>query len=137
MLPLNPPDEFGSPYASTSAFACWAGLLAEPGARVATAELVAFREREAYWAGDWEAYDGELEDQVRLEREWRALRDYARTRGVGIVGDVPIYVAEGSCDHLGHPGSSSRSPSWWQAHRRTSSTRAGRTGATRSTTGRR
>jgi 4-alpha-glucanotransferase len=103
VLPLNPPDEHGSPYACNSAFACWEGLLAEPDARVSTAELVAFREREAYWTGDWESYDGELEDQVRFEREWGALRDYARERGVGLVGDVPIYVAEGSCDHLGHP----------------------------------
>ena len=75
VLPLNPPDEFGSPYASTSAFACWDGLLAEPEARVSTAELVEFRERQGYWAGDCESYDGELEDQVRLEREWRALRE--------------------------------------------------------------
>jgi 4-alpha-glucanotransferase len=103
VLPLGPPDEFGSPYASTSAFACWSGLLAKPRARVPTAELVAFRERQAYWAGDWEAYDGELEDQVRFEREWQELRAYARERGIGIVGDVPIYIAEGSCDHLGHP----------------------------------
>ena len=35
VLPLNPPDEFGSPYASASAFACWGGLLADPDAPVA------------------------------------------------------------------------------------------------------
>ena len=31
MLPLGPPDEHGSPYRSASAFACWPGLLADPG----------------------------------------------------------------------------------------------------------
>jgi 4-alpha-glucanotransferase len=42
-------------------------------------------------------------DQVRFDREWSALRGYARERGVRIVGDVPIYVAPGSADHRAHP----------------------------------
>ena len=50
VLPLNPPDEFGSPYASTSAFACWDGLLAEPEARVSTHELVEFLTRSPVFA---------------------------------------------------------------------------------------
>ena len=33
VLPLNPPDDYGSPYSSASAFAAWAGLLADPDAR--------------------------------------------------------------------------------------------------------
>ena len=37
VLPLGPPDRSGSPYTSTSAFAAWPGLLAEPGARVSAA----------------------------------------------------------------------------------------------------
>jgi 4-alpha-glucanotransferase len=40
---------------------------------------------------------------VRFDREWGALRSYAAARGVRIVGDVPIYVAAGGCDHLAHP----------------------------------
>ena len=33
----------------------------------------------AYWIGDWAAFagDGALADQVRFEREWSALREYA------------------------------------------------------------
>jgi 4-alpha-glucanotransferase len=105
VLPLNPPDEHGAPYSSPSAFAGWSGLLADPGAAVATADVLAFRERHAYWIEDWEAYAGDraVEDQVRFDREWLALRKYAAARGVRIVGDVPIYVAEWSCDHLAHP----------------------------------
>jgi len=103
VLPLGPPDEVGSPYASSSAFAAWAGLLARPRARVAKADVTAFRERHAYWAADWEEAGGDLADQVRFEREWTALRAYARERGIRLIGDVPIYVAQGSVDHRSHP----------------------------------
>ena len=105
VLPLNPPDAYGSPYASSSAFACWRGLLAEPDAAVDESAVAEYRERHAYWTEPWERYAGEgaVEDQVRFDREWGALRAYAAERGVGVIGDVPIYVAAGSCDHLTHP----------------------------------
>ncbi len=103
VLPLGPPDEHGSPYASASAFAAWEGFLADPDARVARREVDRFRSRHAYWAPAWEAADGELADQVRFEREWTALRGYALRRGVRLVGDVPIYPARGSVDHRSHP----------------------------------
>ena len=105
VLPLNPPDEFGSPYTSVSAFASWGGLLEDPEARVAPSAVRAFRRRERSWADDWAAFAGEgaLEEQVRIEREWAALRAYAASRAVRIVGDVPIYVALDGCDHAAHP----------------------------------
>jgi 4-alpha-glucanotransferase len=105
VLPLNPPDEFGSPYASVSAFAAWGGILAEPDARVAPHDVEAFLHRERAWAGDWAAFAGEdsVADQVRFEREWRGLRAHAAFRGVRIIGDVPIYVAVDGCDHVRHP----------------------------------
>ena len=103
MLPLGPPDDVGSPYASSSAFAAWSGFLADPDAPVAAAELDAFRKANAYWIEDWERAGGSVADQVRFEREWSALRAYARERGVRLIGDVPIYVAQGSVDHLAHP----------------------------------
>ena len=105
VLPLNPPDEFGSPYASASAFASWGGLLANPGAAVEPAEVGSFREREHAWIEDWAAFagPGAVEEQVRFEREWGALRAHAAERGVRIIGDVPIYVAVDGCDHLTHP----------------------------------
>ncbi len=105
VLPLGPPDEHGSPYTSTSAFACWAGLLAEPDAAVTAREIAAFRRRQAYWIDDWERFagGGAVADQVRFEREWLALRSYARTHGVRLIGDLPIYVAADGADHLAHP----------------------------------
>jgi 4-alpha-glucanotransferase len=105
MLPLGPPDRYGSPYKARSAFAAWPGLLAAPRAPVSADEALDFREREAAWIEDWIAFAGRgaLADQVRFDREWSALRSYAAERGVRLIGDVPIYVAPGSADHRAHP----------------------------------
>lgn len=105
VLPLGPPDEHGSPYASPSAFAGWPGLLARPRARVSRAEADEFRERHAYWIDDWARFAGEgaVEDQVRFDREWRDLREHAAGRGVLLMGDVPFYVAPDGADVRAHP----------------------------------
>jgi 4-alpha-glucanotransferase len=106
MLPLGPPDRARSPYKSASAFASWRGLLADPSAPVSDDEIEAFRAAESFWIGDWERVAGgrrAVADQVRFAREWRALRRYASERGIGLIGDVPIYVAPGGADHLAWP----------------------------------
>ena len=104
-LPLGPPDRHSSPYKSRSAFAAWPGLLHDRRAPVSGAELRDFRERHSAWIGDWERFagPGAAADQVRFEREWGALRGYARDRGVHLIGDIAIYVAPGSADHALHP----------------------------------
>jgi 4-alpha-glucanotransferase len=103
VLPLGPPDEVGSPYAASSAFAGWSGFLAEPDAPVSAGELAAYRRANAYWVADWERAGGSAADQVRFDREWSALREYAGERGIRLIGDVPIYVAQNSVDQLTHP----------------------------------
>jgi 4-alpha-glucanotransferase len=105
MLPLGPPDRYGSPYKARSAFAAWPGLLESPRAPVSKAEGLDFREREAFWVEDWVRFGGRgaLAGQVRFDREWSALRAYAAERGVRLIGDVPIYVAPGSADQRAHP----------------------------------
>ena len=106
MLPLGPPDRARSPYKSASAFAAWRGLLADPAAPVSDDEIDAFRAAESFWIGDWERVAGgrrAVADQVRFAREWTALRAYANERGVGLIGDVPIYVAPGGADHVAWP----------------------------------
>jgi 4-alpha-glucanotransferase len=104
VLPLGPPEGItGSPYMSPSAFAGSPALLAAPNAPVSAQEAATFRERHTYWIDDWVAHGGSLEDQVRFEREWQALRAYAAERGVRIFGDMPIYVADGSADYVAHP----------------------------------
>jgi 4-alpha-glucanotransferase len=106
VLPIGPPDELGSPYQPRSAFAAWPGLLERPGARVSRSQVDSFRERHRYWAPDWARFagDGALEDQVRFEREWDALRTHAAERGVRLLGDVPIYAGGESADLAAHPG---------------------------------
>ena len=105
MLPLGPPDEHGSPYKSASAFACSPALLGSPSAPVTAAERIDFRSRAAEWIEAWLAFAGAdaLDDQVRFDREWRALRSYAASRGVRLIGDIPIYVAPGSAEARAHP----------------------------------
>lgn len=107
VLPLGPPDRHGSPYKSGSAFAAWPGLL-DSGARrsrVRASEIAEFSELHAYWAGDWQRLGGRgaVADQVRFQREWQAVREYAAERRVLLLGDVAIYVAPGSVDHRAHP----------------------------------
>jgi 4-alpha-glucanotransferase len=105
ILPLGPPDRYGSPYAARSAFACSPALLAKPDARVTTSEVDEFLGEHAYWAEGWSRYGGRgaIEDQVRFEREWSKLRTHALERGVQILGDMPFYVARNSADHREHP----------------------------------
>src|SRR3954464_2384322 len=105
MLPLGPPDRVGSPYKARSAFAASPALLADRRAPVAASEALAVRERSGDWIEGWIRFGGRgaLEDQVRFDREWGALRRYAADRGVRLIGDVPIYVAPGSADHEAHP----------------------------------
>jgi 4-alpha-glucanotransferase len=105
VLPLGPPDRYRSPYKSSSAFAAWPGLLADRRAPVSAAEISEFRERQRFWIEDWERFSarGAVADQVRFDREWGALRAYARDRRVQILGDVAIYVSPGGADHRAHP----------------------------------
>jgi 4-alpha-glucanotransferase len=103
VLPLGPPDRRRSPYKAASAFAAWRGFLADPRAPVSAAEREGFRERHAFWIDAWATSGRGLDDQVRFEREWSALRAYARERGVRLIGDVPIYVAPRGSDHRAWP----------------------------------
>jgi 4-alpha-glucanotransferase len=105
VLPLGPPGEGRSPYTATSAFAAWEGLLADPKAPVTDDEAVRFRAAQRYWLDDWVdfARGHALDDQVRFDREWGALRRYAARRGVRIMGDLPIFVAGRSADVRSHP----------------------------------
>jgi 4-alpha-glucanotransferase len=101
MLPLGPPDRYGSPYKASSAFAAWHGFLESPEAVVEPEEVDDFAARHAFWAPSLPKRM--LPDQVRFEREWGALRAYAAERGVRLIGDVPIYVAPGSYDQKAWP----------------------------------
>jgi 4-alpha-glucanotransferase len=105
LLPLHIPDELGSPYASRSAFAGFEGLLAPPGSPSHDdGEGTAGAPRGA-WLDEWIRFagDDERRAQTRFQREWLALKDYANERGIGLIGDIPLYVAGDSCDAVTHP----------------------------------
>ena len=63
--------------------------------------------------GAVERYTRELEADIRLFtyiqflffRQWEALRAYAHEKGIGIIGDLPIYVAMDSADVWADPKS--------------------------------
>src|SRR6266566_6363033 len=69
VLPLGPPDEFGSPYRTASAFAGSPNLLAGPKAPVTQDEIESFVARHPYWSGEWARFagPGAIADQVRFE----------------------------------------------------------------------
>jgi 4-alpha-glucanotransferase len=104
VLPLGPPDEFGSPYKARSAFAGSPQLLADSNATVTGREVERFRARNVFWIDDWARFAGEpgVADQVRFDREWTELRRYAAERGIRLFGDMPLYVSEGSADFAAH-----------------------------------
>lgn len=41
--------------------------------------------------------------QLIADTQWCRLREYARTRGVRLLGDMPIYVSTDGCDRWSHP----------------------------------
>jgi 4-alpha-glucanotransferase len=94
-------------------------------------ELDAFIEAESSWLPTWSRYaarvarfghgewwrwpevaDSELAEAIAVEsglqmcfsRQWGALREAARVRGIRVVGDVPIFVSHEAADLWAEPG---------------------------------
>lgn len=92
-------------------------------------DLDAFLERESAWLPEWCRFAalreanafrapsewGRSEAEAGAERrasvlqlitdaQWRRVREHARSRGVRLLGDMPIYVSADGCDRWSHPG---------------------------------
>ena len=76
------------------------------------AEFDDFCRRAAYWLDDYVAVEALGDEaqaqflkyaQFEFDRQWSAVRRYANERKVRIVGDVPIFVADGGVDVRAHP----------------------------------
>lgn len=123
VLPITPPDEHGSPYASPSAFAAWDSL--------GESEALDMKE-ESYWLEDWLLFEalkvkfdgkpwyewpGEYRDrnpsalaeihtdataQARFMGRWKEVREYAKSKDVSLIGDLPIFVSHDSADVWAH-----------------------------------
>ena len=128
MLPLTPPDEHGSPYASPSAFAAWPELMQSEGSFS--------MEDEEDWLEDWALYAAIKEDhdykpwftwplplrnrepsaleayreaaqhhrrrQQRFMAAWNQLSTKANEAGISLIGDIPIFIAHDSADVWAH-----------------------------------
>lgn len=70
----------------------------EPGLR--RRERSALRAARARLAGE---VAGHRFVQFEFDRQWRALRAHARRLGLGLIGDLPIFVAHDSADVWSHP----------------------------------
>ena len=128
MLPITPPDEHGSPYASPSAFAGHYGLcsksisteltgeeyLIEDWALFATISAQypgknwtewpkSLRDRDPEEMAKWRAkIDDEVTKQEMFQHEWLALKDYANRSNIELVGDLPIFISHHSADVWAH-----------------------------------
>jgi len=69
--------------------------------------------RNAHWLDDFACFmarkqpefgaDVQCFWQFEFDRQWSALHEYCRQRGIRIMGDLPIYVAGDSSDVVSHP----------------------------------
>ena len=142
MLPLTPPDKYGSSYASPSAFAAWPELMQSD-------EAQDMEEDEA-WLEDWALYAAIKEDhghqpwftwplplrnrhpealetyreaasvhrrqQQRFMAAWRQLAFKAKEAGISLVGDIPIFIAHDSADVWAHRTLFQLDENGWPTH---------------------
>ena len=107
VLPLGPPDRSGSPYTSSSAFAGWPGLLAEPGRgreRRARSRRSGPPMPSGSPIGSASPARAPSPTRCASSASGATLRRYAAARGVRLIGDIPLYVGARSADHRAHPG---------------------------------
>jgi len=124
VLPLGPAGAGGSPYAALSAFAGDERLVPREGPRLDAPwveDYALFRAIHDAHPEPWPHWPRALRDrdpraiaafrpaaeryarfQGAFDAEWRALKRYANERGVGLIGDIPIFVAHDSADVWAH-----------------------------------
>ena len=58
-----------------------------------------------FMAGKQPAFSADVQRywQFEFDRQWSALHEYCRKRGIRIMGDLPIYLAGDSFDAVSHP----------------------------------
>lgn len=128
MLPVTPPDEHGSPYSSPSAFAAWEGWV-EDSKEVEfdlSAESFWLKDWALYrvikqeqggkpwfeWPDELKNRDAKalsrysistvIDEQKRFMHRWMQIRAHAKSRGVALIGDLPIFIAHDSADVWAH-----------------------------------
>ncbi len=61
---------------------------------------------EKVWAGRKKLFEKFSKEQLQgiFAKQWKAMRDYANKKGIGLIGDIPIYVPAESVDVRNNPG---------------------------------
>lgn len=126
LLPVNPPGSGNSPYFSPCVFAGDTRLL--DAEELPDPEgFAAFCNDNQYWLNDWAEYAAEngfcpvineadafsseqdhllralKYDQYVFYSQLKKLKEYANSKGVLLIGDLPIYAAPESADVKAHP----------------------------------
>ena len=125
ILPVNPVGAGNSPYFSPCVFAGETRYI-DPDELPDDEGFDAFCDDNRYWLSDWAEYviennymnyvdrhknfskDAMLYD-IRYDQyvffsQLKKLREYANSKGISLIGDLPIYATPGSADLKAHPG---------------------------------
>ena len=130
MLPVGPPGFHGSPYAALSAFAGSEALLDDDDTEAELdapwlADYALFRALKDALSAPWTRWPRGLRDrdpdalraarkehaaavgrytsrQRVFQHQWRELKRHANRKGVGLIGDLPLFVAHDSADVWAH-----------------------------------
>lgn len=124
LLPVNPVGAGNSPYFCPSVFAGEARYI-DPDEIPDDHGFDAFCKENAYWLDDWAEYvidsnyldyvsqhpDSLKEDAIRdikheqyiFFTQLKELKEYANSKGISLIGDLPIYAAPESADLKAHP----------------------------------
>ncbi len=119
ILPLNPCGEGNCPYNTYSAFAGNNAFINRNELPYEMSGLRAFCDKNSFWLNDYVQYviDTEIKadsknanrkidewksrlinDQYYFYVQWKDLKDYANSKGIQLMGDLPMYVGANSSD---------------------------------------
>lgn len=110
ILPLAPLGLGNSPYYSPAVFAGEPSYI-DPDELPGRSGLESFKKENSYWLEDYVSFfegSGRTRGQLEFEQycfftQWEKLKDYANSKGISIVGDLPFYPAPGGADVSAHP----------------------------------
>ena len=113
VLPLNPPGLGNSPYSSNAAFAGNPDFINYDEVP-SVVNYNEFYSRNSFWLEEYidyldsqESLEDKDKDRIRRQQyyfseQWKQLKEYANSKGVKIIGDLPVFVSAYSADVRGN-----------------------------------
>lgn len=103
MLPVGPTGSGGSPYSAQSSFAGNPSMVC-PKTKVDMRGFESWKEDNSWWLDAWCGRSKQKAVvQYKFAKQWKKLRLYAHTKGIKLIGDVPIFVGADSIDVKANP----------------------------------